>query len=534
MFISILFGLIGGLGLFLFGMNMMASGMQKAAGNKLRRILELLTSNPYMATLTGILVTIVVQSSSTTSVMVVGFTNSGLMGLSQALGTMLGASIGTTITAQLISFDFSLIVYPLIGVGVGLHLFGKKRLYKSIGQSILGFTILFVGLEIMSEAMHPLRDYEFFHNLMVSVSSAPILGVLIGTIFTALIQSSSATSGVVIAMTLQGTINAPAAIALMLGANIGTTITAALASIGTNITARRSVLAIFLVKVLGTIVVLILFHPFLDLVSLTSNSATRVVANAHTIFNVANVLLFIPLMKPVLNFVVKVIPGEDLILETGPRHLNDRILSSPVAALEAARQEVLHMSNISRELVDQSIRIFLYEEKHLIEGCIKKEELIDSLEKEIVIFLNKLAQSSLSKNQTEAIYALMHISSDVERIGDHGINIIRMAEIKMEEQLKFSEVAIEELVHFHSMVDQMLESAIEAFVKDDVILASQVILKDDEVDAEERNLRKSHIERLKQGICLPHSGILFLDVISNLERVGDHSTNLAEVVTGEF
>ena len=220
MFISILFGLIGGLGLFLFGMNMMASGMQKAAGYKLRRILELLTSNPYMATLTGILVTIVVQSSSTTSVMVVGFTNSGLMGLSQALGTMLGASIGTTITAQLISFDFSLIVYPLIGVGVGLHLFGKKRLYKSIGQSILGFTILFVGLEIMSEAMHPLRDYAFFHNLMVSVSSAPILGVLIGTIFTALIQSSSATSGVVIAMTLQGTINAPAAMALMLGANI--------------------------------------------------------------------------------------------------------------------------------------------------------------------------------------------------------------------------------------------------------------------------------------------------------------------------
>lgn len=534
MFLSILLGLIGGLGLFLFGMNMMASGMQKAAGDKLKRILELLTSNPYMATLTGILVTIVVQSSSTTSVMVVGFTNSGLMGLSQALGTMLGASIGTTITAQLISFDFSIVIYPMIGIGVGLHLFGKKRIYKSIGQSILGFTILFLGLEIMSEAMYPLRSYGPFLSLMASFSSAPILGVIVGTFFTALIQSSSATSGVVIAMTLQGTINAPAAIALMLGANLGTTITAALASIGTNLTARRSVLAIFLVKILGTIAVLLLFQPFLNFVSQTATSVTRVVANAHTLFNVANVILFIPFMKPLLKFVLKVMPGEDIIIESGPRYLNQRLLSSPIAGIEAARQEVLHMAMISKELVSDAVSIFLGNSRQMIESAMKKEELIDRLEKEIVVFLNQMAQSSLSKEQSETIYALMHICSDLERIGDHGVNIIKMAELKIDDQLKFSIEAYDELIHFHSMVDEMLARAIESFVKEDMNLAKSVIKQDDEIDSQERKLRKGHIIRLNQGLCLPHSGVLFLDVVSNLERVGDHATNLAEVVTGEF
>jgi phosphate:Na+ symporter len=533
-FLTIFSGLIGGLGLFLFGMNMMASGMQKAAGDRLRRILELLTSNPYMATITGILVTMVVQSSSTTSVMVVGFTNSGLMGLSQALGTMLGASIGTTITAQLISFNFSLLIYPLIGVGVVLHMFSKKRVHKSLGQSILGFGILFIGLGIMSTAMHPLRSFPPFLSMMTSFSNTPILGVLVGTIFTALIQSSSATSGVVIALTLQGTIDAPAAISLMLGANIGTTITAALASIGTNLTARRSVLAIFLVKVIGTIVVLVLFRPFLNMIELTADSVTREVANAHTIFNVMNVLLFIPFMKPLLKLVVKVMPGEDLSVESGPRHLNERLLTTPSVAIEAARQEVLHMANVAKDLLGNSIGIFMEQEKNTVELAYQKEELIDKLEKEIVEFLNKLAQSSLSKDQSEAIYSIMHICSDLERIGDHAINIIQMSDVKQENLLHFSDEAKEELINLYQVIDQMFEKAIEAYVKEDKQMARIVIDQDDVVDSEERRLRKNHISRLNQGICVPHAGILFLDVISNLERVADHITNFGEIVTGEF
>lgn len=534
MVITIFSGLIGGLGLFLFGMNMMASGMQKAAGDRLRRILELLTSNPYMATLTGILVTMVVQSSSTTSVMVVGFTNSGLMGLSQALGTMLGASIGTTITAQLISFNLSLLVYPLIGVGVVLHMFAKKRVHKSIGQSILGFGILFIGLGIMSTAMHPLRSYPPFLTMMTSFSNTPVLGVLVGTIFTALIQSSSATSGVVIALTLQGTIDAPAAISLMLGANIGTTITAALASIGTNLTARRSVLAIFLVKVIGTIVVLLLFDPFLLMIQKTADSVTREVANAHTIFNVLNVLFIIPFMKPLLKLVVKLMPGDDSLVSTGPKHLNERLLTTPSVAIEAARQEVIHMANIARDLLGQAINILFENEKNAVESAYQTEDLIDKLEREIVEFLNKLAQSSLSKDQSEAIYAIMHICSDLERIGDHAINIIQMSAVKQDNALNFSNEAVDELQSLYRIVDQMFEGAIDAYVKEDKQLAETVIKQDDEVDSRERHLRKNHISRLNQGICVPHSGILFLDVISNLERVADHITNVGEIVTGEF
>jgi phosphate:Na+ symporter len=534
MFMTIALGLIGGLGLFLFGMNMMASGMQKAAGDRLRRILEVLTSNPYMATLTGIAVTMMVQSSSTTSVMVVGFTNSGLMGLSQALGTMLGASIGTTITAQLISFDFSLLIYPLIGIGVSLHLFVKRRLSKSIGQGLLGFAILFLGLEIMSETMHPLRDFPPFLNMMTSIASTPILGVLVGTLFTAIIQSSSATSGVVIALTIQGTIGGPEAIALLLGANIGTTITAALASIGTNLTARRSVLAIFLVKVTGTVVALMLFKPFLALVALTANSVTREVANAHTLFNIINVIVFIPFLKPTLKIVEKLMPGDVESLADGPKHLNKRILATPTAAIEAAKQETLHMAQVARELLGDAISIFKSEDHSQIEKSLKKEDLIDQLEKDIVTFLNEIAQNSLSKDQSEVIFALMHICSDIERIGDHSVNIIRMAEIKLEESLVFSVEGIEELDAYYEKVDCMLADAIRAFSEDDIPLAKDVITKDNIVDNEERQLRKNHIQRLNQRICKPHAGIMFLDIISNLERIADHATNLAEVVTGDF
>lgn len=534
MVVTVILGLIGGLGLFLFGMNMMASGMQKAAGDRLRRILEVLTSNPYMATLTGIAVTMVVQSSSTTSVMVVGFTNSGLMGLSQALGTMLGASIGTTITAQLISFDFSLLIYPLIGIGVCLHLFGKKRLLKSIGQGILGFAILFLGLEIMSETMHPLREYPPFLNMMTSIASAPILGVLVGTLFTAIIQSSSATSGVVIALTLQGTIGAPEAISLMLGANIGTTITAALASIGTNLTARRSVLAIFLVKVMGTIIALALFRPFLAMIALTADSVTREVANAHTLFNVINVLVFIPFLKPILNLVEKMMPGDVQAVTTGPKYLNKRLLTTPTAAIESAKQETLHMAQVARELLRDAIEIFQKEDHNQIEKSIKKEDLIHQLEKAIVQFLNEVAQNSLSEDQSKAIYDLMHMSSDIERIGSLSVSIIRLAEVKMEEKLIFSEEGTGELERYYDKVDRLLADVFLALSETDIKLAREVITQDLVIGNEERQLRKSHIQRLNHHICKPHAGILFLDIVSTLERIADHATNVAEVVTGDF
>ncbi len=534
MILSIVSGLVGGLGLFLYGMKTMGTGMQKAAGDKLRKILELLTSNPFMATLTGILVTVIVQSSSTTHVMVVGFTNSGLMGLSQALGTMLGANIGTTITAQLISFDIFVIVYPLIGVSAVLFMFAPKKIHKAVGQALLGLGILFLGLRIMSDAMNPLRSYPPFMEILATFGQTPLLGVLVGAAFTAIIQSSSATTGVVIAMTMQGTIDTPSAIAIVLGANIGTSITAALASIGTNLTAKRAVVAIICVKVTGVIVALLLFRPFVSLIYHTGSTVTRQVANAHTIFNVLNVVLFYPIMTPFLRLVTKILPGETNVVETGTKFLNKRLMESPSVAIEAAKAETLRMAQVARAALKDALTIFIHNDKNLIETALQKEDLVDQLEKDIVVYLNEIAQGPLSQDQTEAISDLMHICGDLERIGDHAMNIIQMADIKMENKLLFSEDAIKELEDFYAKVDEMIGGATVAFETNNDLLARQVIEGDDVVDAAERHIRKNHIKRLNKKKCTPYSGVLYLDVISNLERVADHATNLAEVVTGEF
>jgi phosphate:Na+ symporter len=531
---SITFGLVGGLGLFLYGMKIMAAGMQKAAGDKLRRILELLTSNPYMATLTGVLVTVLVQSSSTTSVMVVGFTNSGLMGLSQALGTMLGANIGTTVTAQLVSFNISVIIYPAIGIGAGLNLFSNKRFYKSIGQGILGVGLLFLGLKVMSEAMYPLRSYEPFLTLLATFGRNPILGVVVGALFTAVVQSSSATSGVVIALTLQGVLDTPAAIAIVLGANIGTAITATLASIGTNLTARRAVLAIICVKVVGVVGALLVFRPFVLVAQLTGDTVARQVANAHTIFNVLNVALFLPFMKPFLAFIERIMPGEVAALDMGVMHLDKRIIGTPSLAIEAARQEVLRMASKTKELFFEAKEVFLESDRSLIDPAMQKEELIDHLEKEITIFLSAIAQKSLSEEQSQEVSGLMHICSDLERIGDHSQNIVELAQARMEDQLRFSELAFEEIKCFFKRVEDVLSESILAYERTSELMAKSVIEKEIEIDLLERQLRKNHIMRLNQGVCVPQAGIIYLELITNLERIADHATNLAEVVTGEF
>lgn len=324
-------------------MQMMASGMQNAAGDNLRKILNTLTSNPYMATLTGLIVTLFLQSSSTTSVMVVGFANAGLMTLSQAVGTILGANIGTTITAQIISFDIKLLILPALGLGAFLNFYSLKRYNRYIGQSILGFGLLFLGLSTMSQAMHPLREYLPFIQMLASFGRVPVLGVLVGALFTAVIQSSSATTGVVIALTLQGLIDTPSSIAIVLGANIGTCITAALASIGTNLTARRAVLAMVIVKILGVVVALLFFRPFIHLVNYTGTTVTRQVANAHTLFNILNVLVVLPFLQPFLRFISKIMQGEEQKIETGTKFLDQRMLKNPSVAIGSARQEILRM-----------------------------------------------------------------------------------------------------------------------------------------------------------------------------------------------
>jgi phosphate:Na+ symporter len=533
---EIAFSALGGLGLFLFGMQMMASGMQKAAGDRLRRVLEVLTNKPVIGVLTGLLVTLLVQSSSTTTVMVVGFANAGLMNLSQAISVIIGANIGTTVTAQIVSFKISVLALPAIGIGSLLNFFTKRRLHRYLGQAILGFGLLFLGMTTMSQGMRPLENLPAFHEILARFSATPLLGVLAGAVFTALIQSSSASTGVIIALALDGLIPITAAVPLVLGTNIGTCITAILASIGANTAARRSAAAHALFNILGVVLALIFLKPFLALVAETAavGNVSRLVANSHTLFNVLNTVVFLIFFKPFTRLVCLIVPGLEEEIGVGPKYLDERILKTPAVAIGGAKQELLRMASIAREMTADAVQIFkindLKKQKHLEQ----MEELLDSLEKELNVYLAALSQHSLTRNESIIISGFMSAANDLERVGDHASNILQLAEIKVEDKLPFSDQALEEIDLIYNKVHAMLGQAIKAFETEDKSLAREVVREDDAVDLMEKNLRKSHIDRINTKKCHPSAGVIFLDVLSNLERIADHATNIAQVVLEDF
>ena len=531
---SIIFGLIGGLGLFLVGMQMMASGMQKAAGDSLRRILEVLTTKPVMAVITGVIVTFLVQSSSTTTVMVVGFANAGIMTITQAVGTIIGSNIGTTLTAQIISFKIDFLAMPAIGLGAFLNFFGRRRFYKYIGQAILGFGLLFLGLITMSSSMSPLRDMEAFQNMIITFSEYPILGVLAAALFTALLQSSSASTGVIISLTLQDMISFDAAIPLILGTNLGTCITVILASIGTSLVARRAAAAHVFFNVFGIVVIMLLLQPFSYIIQETAATIPRQVANAHTLFNVFNSVLVLIFFNHFINLIHRIIPGEEKVVERGSKFLDRRMLRTPEAAIAGARQEIIRMFLIANEMVGDAMDVFIKNDSKKIRHIDQMEDLVDGLEKEINFYVADLSQHSLTHGQSITISRLMSATNDIERIGDHAENILRLAATKIEERLPFSEKAMEEISSMATEVIFMLDNTVTAFREEDAYLARKIIQRDDIVDDMEKSLRQSHIKRINEKKCNPHAGVIFLDVISNLERVADHATNIAEAVAGEF
>ncbi|PKM83753.1 MAG: sodium:solute symporter [Firmicutes bacterium HGW-Firmicutes-13] len=534
MFWKVSTGLIGGLGLFLFGMQIMASGMQKAAGDKLRKILEVLTSNSYIAVLTGIVVTVLIQSSSTTTVMVVGFANAGLMTLNQAVGTILGANIGTTVTAQAISFKIEVVALPAIGIGAILNFFSRRRLKRYIGQTVLGFGLLFLGMTTMSSALSPLRESTVFLNMLANFGRNPFMGVLAGAIFTAAIQSSSAATGVIIALSIQELLTFPSALTLILGTNIGTCITALLASMGTSLSAKRAALAHILFNLMGVSLFLLFINPFSELMVETASTVPRQIANAHTIFNVTSTILVLPFFKYFIHLINRIIPGEEGAIDLGPKFLDKRMLKTPAVAIGTTHKEVLRMASLAREMVRDSINAFIKEDHKLMVQVYQKEEILDSLEKEITIYLAELAQHSLTQEQSNQVTGLMHAVNDLERIGDHSETIIHLAEAKVGDKLPFSEEALNQLRHMYERVDWMLDRVMEAFEKNDYFAARSVIEEDDVIDNLEKTLRKHHIERINEKKCNPTSGVIYLDLLSNFERIADHATNIAQVVLGEF
>lgn len=531
---NIVMGVIGGLGLFLLGMHMLSEGLHKVAGSRMRRFLELLTYNPLVAVLTGLTITAVISSSSATTVMVVGFVNAGLMTLTQAVGTIFGANIGTTVTGQLISFDIAGFALPAIALGVVLYVFVHKRLYQSIGESILGFGVLFLGLSIMGEAVAGVKSYPQVVQILAQFAQRPLLGMLAGLLFTAVIQSSAATTGVVIALVRNGVLALPGALAIILGSNVGTCVTAMLASIGTGLNARRTAVAHLMFNVIGAALFMIILKPFTGFIEMLSPVLPRQVAWAHTVFNVANTLLFLPFIRQFVALVTKLVPGEAEVFETGPIYLEKNLLASPALALSAAEREIARMADLTVEMFDDAMTMLFKNELSLKKNVQRNEEVVDELEQQITIYLADLAQKGLSEEQSHLLAGYLHAINDIERIGDHCDNLSDLIGEKIEDKYPFSESATEEVRDMYAKVRNMVTKAIASFKARNKALAREILVDDYEIDRLEKKLRQRHVTRINEGRCFPPSGVIFLDIIANFERIGDHSTNIAQTVLGDY
>ncbi len=531
---ELIFGMVGGLGLFLYGMQLLSDGLQKVTGDRIQKVMEFLTTKPVMGIATGALITSIIQSSSATSVITIGLVNAGLLSLKQAVSVIAGANIGTTVTAQIVSFRLEQYALPAIGIGFIINFLSKRRSYKYFGQILLGFGILFLGLYTMSHAVKPLRNYAPFLSLLINISHNPLLGIAVAAIFTAIIQSSSATTAIVIAMSIQGIIGIEAAIPLILGSNIGTCFTAGLASIGSSITGKRVALSHLLFNIGGVVLFLFFLNKFAYLVSFTSSSIPRQIANAHTLFNVINAGILLPFLSLFVKLIVKILPGEEIIIKKGPIYLNKDMLNTPSLALSQATKELVRMGEMVESMLNDVMMSFIQNDLNILKGVFLKEEVVNTLEKEITKYLVLISQRSLSPNQSKRLTDLMNIVNDIERVGDHAENLAELAEEKINEKLPFSEKALDELKFMFSKVQISLNKSVSALKNRDMASAREVALKEDEIDEIEKELRDNHINRLNKGICYPESGVVFLDLISNLERIGDHANNISLMVIDEL
>jgi phosphate:Na+ symporter len=532
--ISVLSGLLGGLGLFIYGMTQMGEGLQKAAGDRMRRILEVLTARTWMGVTVGAVVTAVVQSSSATTVMLVSFVNAGLMTLRQAVGVVMGANIGTTVTAQLIAFDLSDLALPAVGLGFVITFFSRRKIHKYLGQIVLGFGLLFLGMTVMTDTMRPLRDNPAFVRWMANLGEKPILGVLAGLAMTMIIQSSSATIGLLMAAASQGIVGFDAAVPVLFGDNIGTCITAVLASVGANLSARRTAVVHVLFNVFGTILflgLLQLFKTFVYMVTPSSDIA-RLIANAHTSFNVLNTLVWLPMAGVLARIATALCPGKEFILERGPKYLDKRMLSTPSVALQLAVRELVRMAGIAREMVKDAGEALLTGRPSAVAKSINaREDLVDNLQAEIILYLSTvMAQGVMTQPQSTRLAGMLHVVNDIERIGDHAVNISEFAIDKVEQGLEFSDEAKAELRDLFERVDEVISDAVQALEKNDPALAQDVWEKEKYIDELEDVLRTSHLRRLNQGRCSPASGVIYVEVVDNLERMADHAVNLADAV----
>lgn len=551
---EIIVGLIGGLGLFIYGMQIMSNSLKVVAGDRMKHLLEVLTSNRFKAIICGIVVTIMVQSSSTTTVMVVGFVNASLMNLTQAAGIILGANIGTTVMAQLIAFNVDAIAPILIGIGTVMSVFGNKKKTRDIGTILLGIGILFFGISTMSSTMEPLKDNPVFKRWLITYGRNPILGLLIGTVITGIMQSSGATLAMLQALAISGIfadVSGTAAIQIcipmMIGTNIGTCVTALLSSIGTSKAAKNAAIIHLSVNIFGAIWVMTLLaifnavlpvnpiYQFLVDISGTMKTSSgavipnvaRQIAMSHTFFNVANMFVMLPFIDKLVNFLETHIKDDEEESDKGLQ-LDDRLLNNPAVAIGQVGRELVHMAEMAEKNLKLAGKALVEGDEKAIEKVYQREDRIDEHEKGIIDFVIRLSNLNVSQEENDRLASYLQIAHDIERIGDHAENIVELAEDKIEKDVKMTEAARNELLELLDLTYSIVQHVKEALDSEDDAICMKIYEEEERSDDLTDEYKDKHIKRLSEGTCQVNSSAIYFDLLVDLERVGDHAANIAE------
>ncbi len=538
--ISIILTMAGGLGLFLFGMQLMSQSIEKVAGAKLRHILEIFTTNRFMGMIVGIVFTGIIQSSSACTAMVVSFVNAGLMNLSQAAGVIFGANIGTTITSQLVSFNLSEVAPVILLTGVLVAMFSGKQNIKQIAEIIIGFGILFLGLQTMSGAMAGMRDEPRIVNMLASLTN-PFLATLMGMVLTSVIQSSSVTVSIVLLMANQGLLGLPICLYIILGCNIGACTTALLASLSGKKDAKRAALIHFWFNVIGTVIIYIVLMLGMDtvirLIQSISADNGRFVANAHTIIKIFQVIVLFPFSGLIVKLSCLCVPGEDKKISYREsyqlKYIGEKVVFNPATAVVEVVKELERMAALANENLNRAMNALITLDEDDITEVYEVEKNINFLNHAITDYLVKINQSTLPIEDLKSIGALFHVVNDIERIGDHAENVADAAKQRKEEGISISKEAQRELGEMLDMVNTIIQYAIEMFVDSDESHMKEIETLEDRVDSKEKELQRKHVERLTRGECTPEAGMIFSDIVSGLERVADHATNIAFAITSE-
>ncbi|KSU85774.1 sodium-dependent phosphate transporter [Fictibacillus enclensis] len=531
---DMLFQFLGGLGLFLFGIKYLGEGLQNSAGDRLRNILDSLTTNPYTGVLTGLFFTILIQSSSATTVMTVGLVNARMLTLRQAVGIIMGANIGTTFTTFIIGFDAAAFGLPLLAVGGFFVFFIRSYKYISIGRILFGLGALFFGIQLKASGIEPLQVLDF-KNLNDHLNDQPFLGIAIGTLATMFMQSSSATVGILQQMFSMDWIHLNGALAVLFGENIGTTITAVIAAIGASQNAKRAALVHVLFNVIGTVIFFIFFIPYKSIIewfARTMNLQPAMeIAFAHGFFNVASVIILFPFISLLVYAVTRLIRDDEWTVDTQTVKLDEKVINSSAEfALHQARQELLKMAAYSRDGLRLALLFFQTRKNRYADTAMQYEEEINRFDRQITKFLVKLSIHSLSKNESTEHTMLLNLCKDIERVGDHMKNMIDLVCFMARNNIKLSEVTSRDFENMMILTQSCLEKAIKALETNNKFMAEEVLSIEDDIDEMERTLRKKHIQDINNNLSTGQESVVYVDFISNLERIGDHSVNIAEAV----